>query len=78
MAARVGVSVVGNHPRKPRYQGEGAQPSGLSNHSEREGVLRLPATASQRLEAIAEISNNGKRINGLCRLMEPPERWLQA
>jgi group II intron reverse transcriptase/maturase len=38
----------------------------------------LPDTASKRLEAMAEISKNGKRINGLFRLMENPELWLQA
>jgi RNA-directed DNA polymerase len=50
----------------------------LSDHSEREGVLMLPATASKRLEAIAEIAKTGKRMNGLFRLMENPELWLQA
>jgi len=38
----------------------------------------LPATARKRLEAIAEMSKTGKRINGLFRLMENPELWLQA
>jgi hypothetical protein len=35
----------------------------------------LPDTARKRLEAMAEISKNGKRINGLFRLMENPELW---
>jgi group II intron reverse transcriptase/maturase len=38
----------------------------------------LPDTVSKRLGAIAEISKSGKRINGLFRLMENPELWLQA
>jgi retron-type reverse transcriptase len=38
----------------------------------------LPDRVSKRLEAIAEISKNGKRMNGLFRLMENPELWLQA
>jgi RNA-directed DNA polymerase len=49
-----------------------------SNISENEGVLMLPDRVSKRLEAIAEVSKNGKRINGLFRLMENPELWLQA
>jgi hypothetical protein len=38
----------------------------------------LPDRASKRLEAIMEISKNDKWINGLFRLMENPELWLQA
>jgi group II intron reverse transcriptase/maturase len=38
----------------------------------------LPDRAIKRLLALPEISTQGKRINGLCRLMEVPELWLQA
>jgi group II intron reverse transcriptase/maturase len=38
----------------------------------------LPDTVSRRLEALGNISKNGKRINGLFRLMEEPALWLQA
>jgi group II intron reverse transcriptase/maturase len=38
----------------------------------------LPETAKKRLEALGNLSRQGKRINGLYRLMESPELWLQA
>lgn len=41
-------------------------------------MLRLPATVSKRVEALADISTQGKRINGLFRLMENPDVWRQA
>lgn len=70
--------MVGNHPRKPRYQGEGGERASPSNTSEHKGVLMLPATVSKRVEARADISKPGKRINGLFRLMETPDVWRQA
>lgn len=38
----------------------------------------LPDRAIKRLQALPDISKQGKRINGLFRLMEVPELWLQA
>jgi group II intron reverse transcriptase/maturase len=37
-----------------------------------------PETASKRLQALPDISKQGKRINGLFRLLETPHLWLQA
>ena len=38
----------------------------------------LPATVHKRLDALEQISRQGKKINGLFRLMESPDLWLQA
>lgn len=38
----------------------------------------LPATAMKRLAALGEISQKGKRLNGLFRLMENPILWYEA
>jgi group II intron reverse transcriptase/maturase len=38
----------------------------------------LPVTAMKRLEALATISTQGKRINGLFRLVETPVLWYAA
>ncbi len=38
----------------------------------------LPATVTRRLEALATISQQGKQINGLFRLMETPLLWYEA
>jgi RNA-directed DNA polymerase len=38
----------------------------------------LPDTVKKRLEALGTLSKQGKRINGLYRLMENPALWLQA
>jgi retron-type reverse transcriptase len=38
----------------------------------------LPETVNKRLEACGTLSRQGKRINGLYRLMESPEWWLRA
>ena len=38
----------------------------------------LPATARKRLTALGEISKEGKRLNGLFRLMENPILWYEA
>jgi group II intron reverse transcriptase/maturase len=38
----------------------------------------LPDRAIKRLQALPDISREGKRINGLFRLLEIPELWLQA
>lgn len=38
----------------------------------------LPDTVTKRLEALGDLSTQGKRMNGLYRLMERPDLWLQA
>ncbi len=38
----------------------------------------LPATVIRRLEALGAISQQGKRLNGLFRLMENPILWHEA
>jgi group II intron reverse transcriptase/maturase len=38
----------------------------------------LPATVIRRLEALGEIAKQGKRLNGLFRLMEHPLVWQEA
>ncbi len=38
----------------------------------------LPATVIKRLAALGEISQKGKRLNGLFRLMENPILWHEA
>ena len=38
----------------------------------------LPATVIRRLEALTTISKQGKRINGLFRLMEAPILWHEG
>jgi retron-type reverse transcriptase len=38
----------------------------------------LPATVNKRVEALRNLSRQGKRINGLYRLMESPDLWLRA
>ena len=38
----------------------------------------LPVTVTRRVDTIPEASRSGKRINGLFRLMETPDLWLQA
>ena len=38
----------------------------------------LPATVIRRLEALGEIAKQGKRLNGLFRLMEHPILWQEA
>ena len=46
--------------------------------NESEVVLMLTATVIRRLEALGIISQQGKRINGLFRLMEDPILWYEA
>jgi hypothetical protein len=46
--------------------------------SESEGKLRLPESAIKRLQALPDICKEGKRVNGLFRLLEGPEWWRQA
>ena len=49
-----------------------------SSINESEGVLMLPETVIRRLEALGTISQQGKRLNGLFRLMENPILWHEA
>jgi hypothetical protein len=37
-----------------------------------------PATVQKRLDALEQISSHGQKMNGLFRLMESPDLWLQA
>ncbi|GHO48996.1 maturase [Ktedonospora formicarum] len=61
------------------YLSEGKGSSLLSlSINESEGVLMLPAQVIRRLEALGEISKQGKRLNGLFRLMESPILWYEA
>src|SRR5262245_10863457 len=46
--------------------------------SKSEGKLMLPDRAIKRLQTLPDISKEGKRVNGLFRLLETPELWLQA
>ena len=46
--------------------------------NENEVVLMLTETVNRRLEALATISQHGKRLNGLFRLMENPLLWHEA
>jgi hypothetical protein len=48
-------------------EGKGSSLLSLSMN-ESEGVLMLPAQVIRRLEALGEISKQGKRLNGLFRL----------
>jgi hypothetical protein len=41
-------------------------------------VLILPETVKKRLEALGNLSRQGKRANGLYSLMESPHLWLQT
>jgi hypothetical protein len=41
-------------------------------------VLMLPAQVIKRMEALGGISKQGKRLNGLFRLMESPILWYEA
>jgi RNA-directed DNA polymerase len=43
-----------------------------------EGVLMLPKSIRRRLDSIRNLSRQGKRINGLLRLMLSPLLWEQA
>lgn len=56
---------------------EGTQLSRLTIN-EHEGVLMLTETVMKRLEALGDISRQGKRMNGLFRLMENPILWYEA
>ena len=51
----------------------------LANRSlDVEGVLMLPESIRRRLDSIRNLSRQGKRINGLFRLMLSPLLWEQA
>jgi group II intron reverse transcriptase/maturase len=42
------------------------------------GVLMLPETIHRRLASVPNLSRQGKRINGLFRLLDGPELWQRA
>ena len=42
------------------------------------GVLMLPETIHRRLASVPNLSRQGKRINGLFRLLDGPELWQKA
>jgi group II intron reverse transcriptase/maturase len=51
----------------------------MSNQSiEKEVVLMLTDTTIRRLETLGDLAKQGKRINGIFRLMESRVLWLQA
>jgi group II intron reverse transcriptase/maturase len=58
-------------------RGKGKSLRGLQS-TESEDVLMLSATVMKRLEALEGISKQGKRINGLFRLMEDQVLWHEA
>lgn len=49
-----------------------------STINESEGVLMLPDTAIRRLQALGTIAQQGKRVNGLFRLLTTPMLWYEA
>src|SRR6266487_2827262 len=59
------------------FGGKGNSVRGCKS-TESEGVLMLPATVIRRLEALGAVSQQGKRLNGLFRLMENPILWHEA
>jgi group II intron reverse transcriptase/maturase len=66
-----------NTPETSTVRGKGSSLRSQQS-TEREGVLMLPATIMRRLEALTTISKQGKRLNGLFRLMEAPVLWHEA
>src|SRR6266496_5472030 len=59
------------------FGGKGNSVRGCKS-TESEGELMLPATVIRRLEALGAVSQQGKRLNGLFRLMENPILWHEA
>jgi hypothetical protein len=70
--------VDGNYPRKPHCLGGREAARSATTLGKPIGVLMLPATVNKRVEALRNLSRQGKRINGLYRLMESPDLWLRA
>jgi RNA-directed DNA polymerase len=50
----------------------------LQLKAENKEVLMLSATVKKRLDALGTLSRQGKRLNGLFRLMEAPILWQEA
>src|SRR4029450_1551459 len=73
----VGYKSVATQAKLARSGGKEGSVQGFTT-SENEEVLMLSATVSKRLEALPDISKQGKRINGLFRLFESPELWQEA
>src|SRR5438067_3935033 len=65
-------------PMKPPLPGGRAEVYVRSQSTKSEDVLMLSATVMRRLEALGNISKQGKRINGLFRLLEDRVLWHEA
>src|SRR6266516_3277491 len=63
---------------KPPLPGERAEVYVRSQSTKSEDVLMLSATAMRRLEALGNISKQGKCLNGLFRLLENRVLWYEA
>ena len=64
-------------PTKARPPGGREAAHDVSNDMKR-GKLMLPDTVRKRLETLGEVSRQGKRVNGLFRLMESQDMYLKA
>jgi hypothetical protein len=71
-----GISRVGT-PTKACTPGGREAAHDVSNDMKR-GKLMLPETVRKRLETLGEVSRQGKRVNGLFRLLESPAMYLKA
>src|SRR6266699_2286405 len=65
-------------PMKPPLPGGRAEVYVRSQSTKSEDVLMLSATAMRRLEALGNISKQGKCLNGLFRLLENRVLWYEA
>lgn len=72
-----GRKALGNQGQDFRSRVKGGRTC-RTNQSNMVDVLMLPETVSKRLETIGNLSRQGKRINGLTRLMESPILWEKA
>ena len=63
---------------KPPLPGGRAEVYVRSQSTKSEDVLMLSATAMRRLEALGNISKQGKCLNGLFRLLENRVLWYEA
>jgi group II intron reverse transcriptase/maturase len=64
-------------PTKARIPGGREAAQDVSNDIKR-GKLMLPETVRKRLETLGEVSRQGKRVNGLFRLLESQDMYLKA
>src|SRR5438876_10783408 len=65
-------------PMKPPLPGGRAEVYVCSQSTKSEDVLMLSATVMRRLEALGDISKQGKCLNGLFRLLEDRVLWYEA